>query len=226
MTSTLITVKSSAFFRPTSTVPFTVIPTLSCDGSIALFRTRKFLDAVEGILGPNLTVRDTAWFVKMPGDKKYISWHQDGTYWGLHPPKATTAWIVRSLGKHFQKMWCMRVMPGSHKHLQPHQETYAADNAAFPRPERRSQLMWGRKAGGGYRPTAGPDVLARCRHSDTAQRANTSDKPRIGLAARYMPPEVVQAGKIRQLALLVRGQDSMAMLDLLDAPQHDDPGRN
>jgi non-haem Fe2+, alpha-ketoglutarate-dependent halogenase len=57
-------------------------------------------------------------------------------------------------------------------------------------------------------------------------RANTSDKPRIGIAARYMPPEVVQDGKIRQLALLVRGKDDYGHVDLLDAPQYDDPARN
>jgi len=181
----------------------------------------KVLDAVEGILGPNLTVRDTAWFVKMPGDKKYISWHQDGTYWGLHPPKATTAWIA--LSESISENGCMLVMPGSHKHLQPHQETYAADNA----------LSRGQEIAIDVDEKQAVDIVlqpGQMSLHDVAivhgSRANTSDKPRIGLAARYMPPEVVQAGKIRQFALLVRGQDEYRHVDLLDAPQHDDPGRN
>ena len=45
----------------------------------------KVLDTVESILGPNLMVWATQWFPKMPGDKTYVSWHQDGAYWGLHP---------------------------------------------------------------------------------------------------------------------------------------------
>ena len=44
----------------------------------------QVLDAVESILGPNLLVWSSAWFPKMPGDKKYISWHQDATY-GVTP---------------------------------------------------------------------------------------------------------------------------------------------
>lgn len=181
----------------------------------------RVLDAVEGILGPNLTVRDTAWFVKMPRDKKYISWHQDGTYWGLHPPKATTAWIALSDSN--SDNGCMRVVPGSHKHLQPHQETYAEDNA----------LSRGQEIAVKVDEKEAVDIVLRPGQMslhDVAivhgSRANTSDKPRIGIAARYMPPEVVQDGKVRQLALLVRGEDDYGHVDLIDPPQHDDPSRN
>jgi non-haem Fe2+, alpha-ketoglutarate-dependent halogenase len=181
----------------------------------------RVLDAVEVILGPNLTVRDTAWFVKMPGDKKYISWHQDGTYWGLHPPKATTAWIALSDSN--SENGCMRVVPGSHKHLQPHQETYAEDNA----------LSRGQEIAVKVEEREAVDIVLRPGQMslhDVAivhgSRANTSDKPRIGIAARYMPPEVVQDGNVRQLALLVRGEDDYSHVDLIDPPQHDDLSRN
>jgi ectoine hydroxylase-related dioxygenase (phytanoyl-CoA dioxygenase family) len=181
----------------------------------------RVLDAVEVILGPNLTVRDTAWFVKMPGDKKYISWHQDGTYWGLHPPKATTAWIALSDSN--SENGCMRVIPGSHKHLQPHQETYAEDNA----------LSRGQEIAVKVEEREAVDIVLRPGQMslhDVAivhgSRANTSDKPRIGIAARYMPPEVVQDGNVRQLALLVRGEDDYSHVDLIDPPQHDDLSRN
>jgi hypothetical protein len=181
----------------------------------------RVLDAVEVILGPNLTVRDTAWFVKMPGDKKYISWHQDGTYWGLHPPKATTAWIALSDSN--SGNGCMRVVPGSHKHLQPHQETYAEDNA----------LSRGQEIAVKVNEKEAVDIVLRPGQMslhDVAivhgSRANTSDKPRIGIAVRYMPPEVVQDGNIRQLALLVRGEDDYGHVDLIDPPRCDDPSRN
>jgi non-haem Fe2+, alpha-ketoglutarate-dependent halogenase len=181
----------------------------------------KVLDAMEGILGPNLTVRDTAWFVKMPGDTKYISWHQDGTYWGLHPPKATTAWIA--LSDSIPENGCMRVLPASHKHLHPHRETYAADNA----------LSRGQEIAVTVDEKQAVDIVLRPGQMslhDVAivhgSRANTSDKPRIGLAARYMPPEVVQDGNVRQLALLVRGKDDYGHVDLFDPPQGDDPWAN
>ncbi len=181
----------------------------------------KVLDAVEGVLGPDLTVRDSAWFAKMPGDKKYISWHQDGTYWGLHPPKAVTAWIA--LSDSLPENGCMRVVPGSHRQIYPHHETYAADNA----------LSRGQEVAVTVDERQAVDIVLRPGEMslhDVAivhgSQANASGKPRIGLAVRYMPPEVVQEGKVRQLALLVRGKDEYGHVDLLDAPQSDDPGAN
>src|SRR5439155_1099021 len=56
----------------------------------------RVLDAVEPILGPDLLIWDSRWFTKQPGDPTYITWHQDGTYWALDPPKACTAWIALS----------------------------------------------------------------------------------------------------------------------------------
>ena len=182
----------------------------------------KVLNAVESILGPDLTVRDTAWFVKMPSDKKYISWHQDGTYWGLHPPKVTTAWIA--LSDSIPENGCMRVIPGSHKSpLLPHQETYAPDNA----------LSRGQEIAVEVDESKAVDLVlhpGQISLHDIAivhgSLANTSDMPRIGIAVRYMPPEVVQEGSVRQLALLVRGEDEYRHVDLLEPPRGDDPSQN
>src|SRR5579872_2037680 len=85
------------------------------------------LDAVESVLGPNLLVWGSQWFPKMPGDKAYVSWHQDATYWGLHPPNITTAWIA--LSESAPENGGMRVIPGTHKNpLLPQRDTYAPDN--------------------------------------------------------------------------------------------------
>jgi hypothetical protein len=40
----------------------------------------RVLDSVESILGANLLVWSSRWFSKMPGDKTYVTWHQDATY--------------------------------------------------------------------------------------------------------------------------------------------------
>lgn len=180
------------------------------------------LDAVESVLGPNLLVRDSGWFVKMPGDKKYISWHQDATYWGLHPPKVTTAWIA--LSESTPENGCMRVVPGSQKNpILPHHETYAPENALSRGQEIAVEVD---------EKQAVDIVLAPGEMSlhDIAivhgSKANTSDKPRIGLAVRYMPPEVVQDGEVRQLALLVRGKDDFGHVDLIDSPVQNDPSKD
>jgi len=55
-------------------------------------------------------------------------------------------------------------------------------------------------------------------------KANTSNIPRIGLAVRYVSPEVRQDSPFKPLALLVRGRDEHGNFELLEAPTADTPG--
>jgi non-heme Fe2+,alpha-ketoglutarate-dependent halogenase len=93
----------------------------------ALTREPGILDAVEKVLGPDLLAWNTSWFVKFPGDKAFVSWHQDGAYWGLSPMEVATAWVA--LGPVTPENGCMRVIPGSHTrtHL-PQRDTFADNN--------------------------------------------------------------------------------------------------
>jgi non-heme Fe2+,alpha-ketoglutarate-dependent halogenase len=180
------------------------------------------LDAVEGILGPNLLVWDTGWFTKMPGDKKYISWHQDANYWGLQPPNVVTAWVA--LSESIPENGCMRVVPGSHKtKLLPQRDTYAPNNA----------LSRGQEIAAEVDEATAVDLVLQpgqmSLHSVGiihGSKANTSTKPRIGLAIRYITPEVIQAGTVRQFALLVRGRDEYRHFDSVEPPGQDDPFAN
>src|SRR4029077_21153111 len=52
------------------------------------------LDAVEAVLGPELLIQATMVLTKPPGDPALVTWHQDGTYSGLHLTPNTTAWIA------------------------------------------------------------------------------------------------------------------------------------
>ncbi len=173
------------------------------------------LDAVEGILGPNLLVWNTRWFAKMPGDKTYITWHQDATYWGLHPPNVTTAWIA--LSDTIPANGCMRVIPGSHlQPLLPQTETYAADNA----------LSRGQEIAVDVDESKAVDIVLQPGEMSLhhigivhGSKANRSERPRIGLAVRYITPDVVQDGPERQFALLVRGVDPHGHFDLIKPPK-------
>ncbi len=181
----------------------------------------KVLDAVESLVGPNLLVWDSGWFTKMPGDKKYISWHQDATYWGLHPPKVTTAWVA--LSESTPENGCMRVVPGSHRErLLPQRETYAPDNALSRGQEIEAEVDEIRAVDLVLRPGEMSLHHIAIIHGS---KANTSDKPRIGIAIRYLATDVVQDGSVRQFALLVRGKDEFGHFELIDPPQTDDPSR-
>jgi len=61
-----------------------------------IVKHEKIVDAVEGVLGLNVVARSTSIFSKYPLDPSYISWHQDGIYWGLDSSQVATAWVALS----------------------------------------------------------------------------------------------------------------------------------
>ena len=175
------------------------------------------LEAVESVLGPNLIVWNSQWFSKMPGDKTYVSWHQDATYWGLHPPHVTTAWIA--LSECNSENGCMRVIPGTHQGpLLPQVDTYAPDNA----------LSRGQEIAVKVDESQGVDFVLQAGemslhhigivHGSEVNRSNT---PRIGCAVRFISSEVVQEGTERQIGLLVHGRDEFGHFDLVKPPDDD-----
>jgi non-haem Fe2+, alpha-ketoglutarate-dependent halogenase len=176
----------------------------------------RVLDAVEGAIGPNLLVWGSDWFVKFPGDAAYISWHQDGAYWGLQPPQVTTAWIA--LSPSTPESGCMRVMPGTQKMQLPQRETYAIDNALSRGQEIALEVDESKAVA--LCLAAGEMSL---HHIGIAHgsKANSADYPRIGIAVRYIAPEVVQKGTERQIVQLVRGKDDYGNFEIVDAPGDD-----
>jgi len=175
------------------------------------------LDAVECLIGPNILVWGAQWFPKLPGDRAYVSWHQDGTYWGLHPPNVTTAWIA--LSESNPGNGCMRVVPGTQKTPQlPQRETYAPDN----------MLSRGQEIAVEVDEAQAVDLILRPGEMSLHHIAivhgsgpNNSSQARIGLAVRYIAPEVVQDGPARDIAVLVRGEDAYGHFDLADPPARD-----
>jgi non-haem Fe2+, alpha-ketoglutarate-dependent halogenase len=85
------------------------------------------LDAVEGLLGPDILCWSSSFFIKEPRNKSYVSWHQDLTYWGLDPADIVTAWVT--ISESTNENGAMRVMPGTHTtDIVPHSDTFNPDN--------------------------------------------------------------------------------------------------
>ncbi len=173
----------------------------------------RVLDAVEGAIGPNILVWGSDWFVKFAHDPAFISWHQDGAYWGLNPPKVATAWIA--LSPSTLENGCMQVMPGTQKMQLPQRETYALDNALSRGQEIALEVDESKAVA--LTLDAGEMSL---HHIGIAHgsKANTSDQPRIGIAIRYIAPEVVQKGAERQIVQLVRGRDEYGNFEIVAPP--------
>jgi len=182
-------------------------------------RHPRVLDAVESLIGPNILAWSSAWFSKMPGDRAFVSWHQDGTYWNLSEPTVVTAWIA--LTSATRANGCMRVVAGTHQHpMMPQCETYAADNV----------LSRGQEIAVEVNEADAVDLVLEpgemsLHHIWTVHgsQPNTSQVPRIGLAIRYVAPQVRQASPFKPLALLVRGRDEHGNFELLAPPTSDTP---
>jgi hypothetical protein len=176
------------------------------------------LDGVESVLGPNVMVWGSQWFPKFAHDKSYVSWHQDAAYWGLSPLNVTTAWIA--LVPSTRANGCMRVIPGSHRTLLPQRETYAEAN----------MLSRGQEIAVEVDEAQAVDFVLEpgefsLHHIGIVHGSgpNTSDSSRIGLAVRYVSPDVVQQGGARDMVLLARGRDDYGHFDIVDPPAHDLP---
>ena len=93
----------------------------------ALVHQGALLDAVEDIIGPDILLWDCTFIIKEPRDLKFVSWHQDLTYWGLQPDEVVSVWLALSAAT--PGSGCMRMIPGSHKQgMVAHEGTFSDRN--------------------------------------------------------------------------------------------------
>lgn len=173
----------------------------------ALVREQRLLDAVEDIIGPDILLWSTELFVKPARTGKFVSWHQDDTYWHLDPPTEVTAWIA--LSDVPPESGPVRYIPGSHT-----ASRYPIDL----RPDPDNLLHSGQVARDVDESRAVAAVLgageAVFHHTRTlhASAPNRWTESRIGVAARFVPTHVRQV-RGRESAMLMRGHDAFGHFD-------------
>tara|TARA_B110000914_G_scaffold218410_1_gene225691 strand:+ start:926 stop:1759 length:834 start_codon:yes stop_codon:yes gene_type:complete len=92
-----------------------------------LAHNKVIVDAMEDIIGPDISLWASVLFAKDPNSKHYVSWHQDATYMGLSSNDFATPWIALTPSN--ENTGCMMMIPGSHKNaIQNHEDTFAANN--------------------------------------------------------------------------------------------------
>jgi ectoine hydroxylase-related dioxygenase (phytanoyl-CoA dioxygenase family) len=176
-----------------------VIPLLA-----EIARHPAILDCVESILGPDLLVWSVELFIKEPGDGSVVSWHQDITYWGMgETDEEVTAWLA--LSDVSVEAGCMRFIPGSHTNgIVAHHDTFDETNL-LSRGQEIADIDETLAEHGPLKPGEMSLHHGRCFH---ASAPNGSDDRRIGVAIRYVTPDVRQADMARDYAMLVRGKDA------------------
>ena len=175
-----------------------VIPLLA-----KLARTPAVLDSVESILGPNILAWSVELFIKEANTTKIVSWHQDITYWGMGETNdEVTAWIA--LTDVTVEAGCMRFIPGSHVGgIVSHKDTFDEQNL-LSRGQEIEGIDESKAVFGALKPGEMSLHHGRCFH---ASGPNESSGRRIGLAIRYVTPEVRLDAPGRDYAMLVRGHD-------------------
>ena len=182
-----------------------------------LIRDPRVLGPVADLLGPDLLVWKSVFFVKQAHTPQFVDWHQDSAYWGFESEDVVTAWIA--LTESTIENGCLRVVPGSHRRPEvPHAIRFAENNL----------LVRGQGAA-----VEIPDDETRCVELSPGEMsvhhvrmlhgsgANGSAGPRVGLAVRYIATSVRHRGR-RPSATLVSGEDRFGNFALEPEPRFDD----
>ena len=173
----------------------------------------EILDEVEKIIGPDILLWSSSFFIKDPGSKSYVSWHQDSTYWGLKPQEIVTAWLAFTPSN--TSNGCMRVIPGSHRRGQSaHKDAFADDNLLSRGQEIEVDISNEKVVELVLEPGEMSLHHVRIFHGSNS---NDSNAIRIGFAIRYIPAYTSQEGG-RTFAELVRGEDRFSNFDTPTPP--------
>ena len=169
-----------------------------------LARDPAVLDVIEGILGPDILVYSTEFFIKEPNTTQVVSMHQDLTYWGLGAIDGlVTAWIALSPAT--PASGCMDFVAGSHKNaILPHEDSFDPNNLLSRGQEVKVDVAPEDKTAIEIHP--GQMSL---HHGLTIHGSgpNTSDDRRIACVVRYVRPDVAQEVGARDFAMPARGED-------------------
>lgn len=182
-----------------------------------LVRHPKVLDAVESLIGPDILLYHLTSWLKEPHEPSHVSWHQDGTYFGLEPYDQVTAWIA--LTDATPEMGCVKILPGTQVIGQrPHKDMPAPGNLLS-----RGQTIDHKLDYTKYElmPLRAGQISLHHTHVVHASEPNRTEQRRIGIGVSYIPTRCRLINDVRVTATLVRGQDSYGHFDLEPRPAAD-----
>lgn len=168
-----------------------------------LVRTPAILDAVEDVIGPDILVWTSTFFVKEPMTDAVTLWHQDWTFFGLRPHEHVTAWVALSQAS--EEAGCMRFVPEDSQGREMLHQPRADPNSINGGGQRVVEPFAEEKAvPAPLRPGEFSLHHTLCIHSSAPNR---STDRRIGLGISYIPTRVRHIGSLPVSAMLVRGED-------------------
>lgn len=190
---------------------------IMCSWMDELARTPAILDAVESLLGPDLLLYTTRFFIKEPRSDGIAAWHQDCTYFGLRPFDHVTAWIA--LSDVTEQAGPVEFAVGSHIRGALQQKSGLIKNSVNTAGQIIVEYFDQSEID---RAILGPGQFSLHHTCVVHQsRPNDSDTRRIGIALSYIPTHTRYIGRRRMPAALVRGTDEHGHFDLQPRPVED-----
>ncbi len=177
----------------------------------------RILDAVADLLGPDLMVYTSTFFIKDPGSPTVAAWHQDSAYYGLTPEEEVTVWIA--LTDADQAAGCMEALSFEGRPRLMHHRTRVVANSV----NRASQTILEPLDDVGARAMPLKAGQFSMHHGLCPHRSgpNGAAHRRVGLGLNFIPPHV--RGKLAEKpgAMLVRGEDRFGNFQLLRPPERE-----
>ena len=182
-----------------------------------LVRDSRILNPVSQLIGPNILLWNTLFWIKEAGSKNFVSWHQDTKYWGLSSENVVSAWIALSPAT--EKSGCLRVMPGTHiGRVLNHEDRYHSDNMLTRGQEINEKLNENNAV---LMPLKAGQMSIHNYRLAHASGPNISLDRRIGISLHYMPTDTKQVVGNWDCAMLVKGTDAFRNFKETPIPSHD-----
>jgi non-heme Fe2+,alpha-ketoglutarate-dependent halogenase len=180
-----------------------------------LTRSETIVGAARDLLGtPDLFVLASRFWIKNARDRKFTSWHQDLAYFGIDPQDMVTIWIAITAAT--RDNGAMRFIPGSHRSLRRHDETYDKDNL-LSRGQTVRDVDEAAAVDGVLRPGEFSIHHGNLLHSSPP---NLSDDRRVGLGLMIFPAQARSTTGRRSVTLL-SGEDRYGLWDHDPLPTRD-----
>lgn len=189
------------------TMPHLILPWVS-----RLAHDPRILDLVENLLGPDILVFTSTFFIKEANTPTIADWHQDSTYYGVEPKEEVTVWVA--LTDASREAGCMDVLPGSLTQL-PH-AAHVVENSVnragqrITRPLNDAQAVSMPLKAGQFSMHHG-----LCPHRSSP---NVTPHRRIGLGLNFIPARARPVGAHRTAGMLVRGNDNYGHFEPASPP--------
>lgn len=172
---------------------------------------------MTSIYGPDLLLLYQRFWNKEPGDNE-VPWHQDDSYFALHPSITVTAWVA--IDEATTENGCIQIVPGTHTEDVPHVEATNPEEKVFdteadPEYVDESEIVEMELEPGEFFLFTGRTL----HHSP----ANTSDKRRMGMSVRatapfaYLDPE--KALKPDPKLMVMHGEDYQGLNNITAPPE-------